>query len=492
MLGRLLDHVVDVVIPESQCGFRKNRSTVDMIFVARLLQEKCREQNQNLYLAFMDLTKAFDTVNRELLWNVLTKAGCPPKFISILKAFHNGMFARVKVGGLLSDPFEVKVGVKQGCVLAPILFNIYLAAVTLLSYNSIRGEDGISFRYRFDGSFLNLRRLQAASKTRTDILTRMQYADDAALASHSPAGLQHLIDSEVSTFNKCGLVVNASKTEILCQLSPTVQLASHPQFHAGIQDLNCVHHFSYLGSIISSSCLLDSEIESRIRLASSAFGRLSNRVFTCRNLTTSTKVAVYKAVCISALLYGCESWTTYRSHIRNLESFHIRCLQRILGLTWADRVPHTTILESTGCLSVECLIISQQLRWIGHVIRMPENRLPRKLFYGELVQGQRTPGGQKKRYRDHLHSILKLCNIPANDLESLAADRSSWRSISRTGVTSFEANRTQARETQRQLRHQRQQQAQDRPSSDLGTICPRCARRCASEFGLRSHMRIHK
>ena len=56
--------------------------------------------------------------------------------------------------------------------------------------------------------------------------------------------------SEVSTFNKCGLVVNAPKTEILCQLSPTVQLASHPQFHAGIQDLNCVHHFSYLGSII--------------------------------------------------------------------------------------------------------------------------------------------------------------------------------------------------------------------------------------------------
>ena len=326
------------------------------------------------------------------------------------------------------------------------------------------------------------------------LLIHLQYADDAALASHSPADLQRLIDSEVSTFNKCGLVVNASKTEILCQLSPTVQLASHPQLHAGIQDLNCVHHFSYLGSIISSSCLLDSEIESRIRLASSAFSRLSNRVFACsRNLNTSTKVAVYKAVCISALLYGCESWTTYRSHIRNLESFHTRCLQRILGLTWADRVPHTTILESTGCLSIVSLIISQQLRWITpYVIRMSENRLPRKLFYGELVHGQRTPGGQKKRYRDHLHSILKLCNIPANDLESPAADRPSRRSISRTGVTSFEANRTQARETQRQLRHQLQQQAQDSPSSDLGTFYPRCARRCASEFGLRSHMRIHK
>ena len=123
-------------------------------------------------------------------------------------------------------------------------------------------------------------------------------------------------------------------------------------------------------------------------------------------------MAVYKAAFISTLVCGCEYWTTYRSHIRNLESFHIRCLRRILGLTWADRVAHTTILESTGCLSIECLIISQQLRWIGHVIRMPENRLLRKLFYRELIRGHHIPSSQKKRYRDHLHSILKLFNIP--------------------------------------------------------------------------------
>ena len=70
-LTRLLEHVVDLVLPESQCGFRRGRSTIDMIFVARQLQEKCREQHQDLYLAFVDLTKAFDTVNRDLLWNIL-------------------------------------------------------------------------------------------------------------------------------------------------------------------------------------------------------------------------------------------------------------------------------------------------------------------------------------------------------------------------------------------------------------------------------------
>jgi len=78
LLRRLLSNVVDIVIPESQCGFRRNRSTTDTIFIARLLQEKCREQHCDLYMAFIDLTKAFDTVNRELLWDVLAKFGCPP------------------------------------------------------------------------------------------------------------------------------------------------------------------------------------------------------------------------------------------------------------------------------------------------------------------------------------------------------------------------------------------------------------------------------
>jgi len=167
-----------------------------------------------------------------------------------------------------------------------------------------------------------------------------------------------------------------------------------------------VYHFSYLGCIISFMTL---KLNSESIL-------LHQPLVICQSIfhlqKPCTKMAVYKAAFISTLVCGCEYWTTYRSHIRNLESFHIRCLRRILGLTWADRVAHTTILESTGCLSIECLIISQQLRWIGHVIRMPENRLLRKLFYRELIRGHHIPSSQKKRYRDHLHSILKLFNIP--------------------------------------------------------------------------------
>ena len=82
MLFRLTTHITEDILPETQCGFRKNRSTLDMIFAARQVQEKCREQNKALYITFIDLTKAFDTVDREILWIVLHKFGVPPKFLN--------------------------------------------------------------------------------------------------------------------------------------------------------------------------------------------------------------------------------------------------------------------------------------------------------------------------------------------------------------------------------------------------------------------------
>jgi len=100
MLRRLLIHVVDIVVPESQCGFRRQRSTIDMIFVARLLQEKYREQHRSLFFAFIDLTKVFDTVNRSLLWDVLSKVSCPSQFLAVLREFHDEMTAKVAMNGL--------------------------------------------------------------------------------------------------------------------------------------------------------------------------------------------------------------------------------------------------------------------------------------------------------------------------------------------------------------------------------------------------------
>ena len=97
LLNRLNEHFEQSgLLPESQCGFRKDRGTIDMIFTARQLQENCQEQNVDLYMAFVDITKAFDTVSREELWKIMPKFGCPAKFIAMVRQFHDGMLARVK------------------------------------------------------------------------------------------------------------------------------------------------------------------------------------------------------------------------------------------------------------------------------------------------------------------------------------------------------------------------------------------------------------
>ena len=100
-----------------------------MAFAAHQLQEKSMEQHQDLHMTFVDLTKAFDTVSRGGLWKIMSKFGCPDRFVKIVRQFHDGMMARVLDDGNASDPFPVTNGVKQGCVLAPTLFSLMFSAM---------------------------------------------------------------------------------------------------------------------------------------------------------------------------------------------------------------------------------------------------------------------------------------------------------------------------------------------------------------------------
>ena len=121
-----------------------------MIFVARQLQEKCREQHQDFYIAFVDLTKAFDSINQDL-WCIIHKFGCPPTFIAILQQFHTRMCAHVVMVGSQSCSFHVDVGVKQCCILAPTIFNPFLVAMTLVSHRYLQPSDCVGIEYSFDG-----------------------------------------------------------------------------------------------------------------------------------------------------------------------------------------------------------------------------------------------------------------------------------------------------------------------------------------------------
>ena len=127
---------------------------MDMIFTACQLQEKCREQQHELYAAFIDLTKAFDSIDRSAVWEVLLKIGYPPYFINIIPSFHEGMRAAVIENREMSSDFDVTNGTKQGCVLAPLLFTIFFAIMLQAAFQDCKA--GVPIHYWMDGDVFNL------------------------------------------------------------------------------------------------------------------------------------------------------------------------------------------------------------------------------------------------------------------------------------------------------------------------------------------------
>ena len=118
------------LLPEAQCGFRPGRSTTDMMYVMRRLREHGRLGRTPLFMCFIDLQKAYDSVDRSLLWAILARFGVPPRMISIIRQFHDGILACIRLDeGRISEGFEVRQGLRQGCVLAPLLFNVFFADV---------------------------------------------------------------------------------------------------------------------------------------------------------------------------------------------------------------------------------------------------------------------------------------------------------------------------------------------------------------------------
>ena len=128
------------ILPEEQRGFRPNRSTIDMMFVICRLQGLARKKRIPPYVCSIDLTNAYDSVDRTLLWTVLVPFGVPHNMISVIRQLHDGMRLDDRV---CSRWFAVEQGLCQGCVLAPLLFNIFFAAVINVASTHSKADKGI-------------------------------------------------------------------------------------------------------------------------------------------------------------------------------------------------------------------------------------------------------------------------------------------------------------------------------------------------------------
>ncbi|BHF58814.1 hypothetical protein SprV_0100176900 [Sparganum proliferum] len=268
--------------------------------------------------------------------------------------------------------------------------------------------------------------MKAITRLSTTTIHDQLFIDDCALNIMAEEDLQRNVDLFAAGCTKCGLTIKTDKTVVMHQPSPDMEHNSARITVNGNQ-LQTMDNFAYLGGIISYNTNIDDEVAGRLseasKPASKAFRRLQASVCSRHSLHLNSKLEMYKAVVLRTLLYGVETWIVYASHARKPNHFHLNCLCRMLKLRWYGRVPNPKILEGRGILDV-CVILRQlRLRWSGHLVRMDDARLPKQLFYGDVVMSACRPGGPKRRYKDTLKNSLKRVHINPETWEFPAYNR---------------------------------------------------------------------
>ena len=280
MLGKVVARIIqsrlsssmDSVLPDSQCGFRKNHYCMDMVFAARQIVEKSFEHKQKRFFVFIDLKKAYDSVPRECLWLVLAKAGIPDKLIALIKGFHEGMTASLRLAGGSSDtqPISVENGLRQGCCMAPVLFNIFMWAV-IECWRQRVSIDGVGIDVFFepDGKLLHRRNRRNQSLH----VTECQFADDSALVDTSRPAAVLSLDVLVQVCSSFGLTVSATKTKFMVA-GDNITSADIAPLAVSSMLIDHVPTFRYLGCNITNDGRCCADVKARIAQAAKVFGTL--------------------------------------------------------------------------------------------------------------------------------------------------------------------------------------------------------------------------
>ena len=376
-----------------------------MLFVVCQLQELGRQRKILLYMCSVDLQKAYDSVDRELLWKVLARAGVPSVMIDVIRQFRDGMRARVRIDdGELSEWFEVTQGLRQGCVLSPLLFNtIFFAAVIEVALQRFSEDDTILENLVFldEGSG------GGPDETRLDRVRRavwgMLYANDAGIVSRSPAGLARMMTVIVEVFGAFGLTVSEKKTETLLMRAP--EKAQQPgetptpslpalKIAAAGQKYHQVHQFVYLGGLITEDVDITRDINRRTKIAWGCFRKFSPKLFDRPSAPLRLKARLLKAEAMEALLYGWMTWALRSAHYRQLRTTHHKLLLRVIGYhrihgTYRN-MSYAKALKKTGSQSVEATFRQRRLLFAGALARQGDKRLPKRLLFAERLEGGKT------------------------------------------------------------------------------------------------------
>jgi hypothetical protein len=398
------------VIGEEQCGFRSGRGCVDQVFAVRQVVEKYLEKGKDVFWAFMDLEKAYDRIDREALWKVLRLYGVGGRLLNAVKSFYRNSRACVRVGNGESEWFAVNVGLRQGCVMSPWLFNMYMDGV--VREVNVRGMD---------------RGLKLDDENgRMWVLNQLLFADDTGLGADSEDRLEQLVNEFGRVCERRKLRVNVGKSKVMrCTRN---EGGDRLNVRLNGERLEDVQSFKYLGSHIAVKGGVEEEVRHRVNEASKCLGGLKS-VMRNRYLGMSAKRRLYEGVIVPTALYGAETWNIKKAERNKLDVMEMRCLRSMLGVSRMDRVRNVEVRQRTGVVKKLSERVDQSvLRWYGHMVRMDEERLTKKVWRAQ-VNGGRSRGRPNIRWMDGVSKALDVRGMNVGQGREIARDRNEWRRV---------------------------------------------------------------
>ena len=365
-------------ISENQAGFRKDYSTIDQIFTLYGVVQKCLTKKKGkLYVAFIDFHKAFDSVNHSKLFEILQSKGIRGKFFATLKSMYNGLLSCVRVNGSYSEFFDCPVGVRQGCVMSPTLFCLFIDQ--LANFIDANGVHGVQLMPSIVELFILL------------------FADDIVLMSTTPGGLQSQLNALQTCCKNFYLKVNTDKTKVMVFRKGGYLGKCEKWFFEGRQ-LDVVNKYCYLGFNFTTMLSGKIGVTDLVVKGKKAVYLICRAFQKCKQMVQRVFFRVFESKVLSILLYSSEIWGLER--LECIEKVHLLACKRFLGVP--TKTPNKMVYSE---LTRYPIFVNSYLRVIKYWIRllqMDENRLPKQV-YRMLLQ---LDNNGKKNWVTQVREIL--------------------------------------------------------------------------------------